>query len=78
MQAGGMILAPEDDLDELYWRANKHAPGFVGLTERQAAELAQKLGLTLEVVPADAWHAGVNVSGRVTLFGQDGIVTTAH
>jgi hypothetical protein len=70
-------MAQDDDLDEPYRRAMKHAPEFIGLSEAQAAELAQKVGLSVDMVPYDGWHAGVEISGRVTLFVEQGIVRRA-
>ena len=63
-----------DDGDAGYRRALRHKDEFVGLTERQAVDLASQLELDVEFIPAGGWHMGVNVSGRVKVFVRDGLV----
>jgi hypothetical protein len=67
-------VGDEDDLDAPYRRAMKHARDFMGLDIEQARALAAILDLSLDIVEADGWHTGVNVTGRVTVFIRDGII----
>lgn len=61
-------------------RTEELLPGFIGLRAGQAAELARRLGIDLQVIRAgeNAWHTSDDRPDRITVEVEDGVVTSAR